>query len=312
MSERPIGTRTETAKDYESRLLRVLTYIDDNLGDTLKLEDLAAVAYFSPFHFHRIFKGMIGETLGGYIRRRRLERAADRLLASDVAITDLALDAGFENSESFSRAFKGLFGVSPSHYRRSGRPGRSLMTRQALQTALLGQLSSQAQALSRYMETEGRQAMFDVKIKPCPAMKLAYIRHNGPYMEVGPVFDRAMGAAGQQGLFDPDTQVMALYYDDPNAVEPSALRSDVGLSIAMGRDVTAPLKLKDIDAGDYGVAIYKGSYEGLQGAYDWLYGHWLPQSGREATDKPCMEIYLTDPDKTKPEENLTEIRIPLG
>lgn len=300
--------KTSSVNDYETRLLRVLEHIDANLTDPSDLEELARIAHFSPFHFHRIFKGMTGETVGGYIRRRRLEVAADQLISKDLSITSLAFDAGFENSESFSRAFKAHFGLTPSQYRCTG---KSLITSPALKAARLGLLHSQARALAHYMETEGRRRMFDVEIKKLPAIQVASLRHIGPYKECGAAFERLCKKATEAGLFRDDTMAMAICYDDPHSVEAESLRCDVCITVPEQTKVADPIKLQTIPSGDYAVAVHKGSYDGLQAAYDWLFGQWLPQSGREATDENSVEVYLTDPDKTKPEDNLTEIRIPL-
>lgn len=308
MSEQIANSKAITLKDYEVRLLKVLAFIEANLGTSLSLDQLANVAHFSPYHFHRIFKGMTGETLGGFIRRSRLEKAAQNLLDGKRAITDIALDVGFENSESLSRAFKQHFGVPPSQFRRS----RShLLTKQSLDVALLSQFRQQARHFSQLMEKEGSKSMFDVQIKTYDPIRMAYLSHKGPYNQIGPVFEKAMTAVGEQKLFGPCTQVIALYHDDPHMVDPAELRSAAGISIGKDEALSAPLQEQIIDGGDYGVAIYKGPYDGLQAAYDWLYGHWLPQSGREVKGNPCLEMYLTDPCQTKPEDYLTEIRIPL-
>lgn len=295
-------------KEYETRLLRVLDHIDDHLAEPLDLDGLAAIACFSPYHFHRIFRGMTGEPLARYVRRRRLELALARLGAEETPIITLAMDCGFESAESFSRAFKTRFGVSPRKFRQTG---QLPMTRQSLQSALAEKTNSKARALAHFMQRKGREIMFEVEIKSIPAIRFAHQHHTGPYMELGPVFERVMALAGEQGLFGPQTQIMALYYDDPHTVEASALRSDAGLSISEAANVKEPLQVGDIAPGEYAVAILKGPYDGLQAAYDWLYGQWLPQSGREARNVPCLEIYLTDPQTTKPEDYLTEIRIPL-
>jgi len=68
--------RAETEQSYKERVLRVLMYIHSHLDETMSLEDLAGIAHFSPFHFHRIFRGMTGESVKEHIRRLRLERAA--------------------------------------------------------------------------------------------------------------------------------------------------------------------------------------------------------------------------------------------
>ncbi|WP_114009206.1 AraC family transcriptional regulator [Cohaesibacter intestini] len=300
--------KTSSVNDYEARLLRVLEHIDSNLTDPSSLADLARIAHFSPFHFHRIFKGMTGETVGGYIRRRRLEVAAEQLICGDHPVTLLAFDAGFENSESFSRAFKTHFGMTPSQYRCTG---KSPITSRALKAARLGMLHTQARALVHYMKTEGRRTMFDVEIKKLPAIHAASLRHIGPYNKCGTAFETLCKTATQEGLFRQDTMAMSICYDDPHSVDSEKLRCDVCITVPEGTKVTDPIKLQTIPAGDYAVAVHKGSYDTLQAAYDWLFGQWLPQSGREATDENSIEVYLTDPAETKPEDNRTEIRIPL-
>ena len=91
-----------TRQDYETRMNRVLEHIQGHLDEPLALDELAAVACFSPYHFHRIFSGMIGESVKSYIRRLRLERAAFALVHGTAPVTEIAFDAGFETHESFT------------------------------------------------------------------------------------------------------------------------------------------------------------------------------------------------------------------
>jgi len=98
---------------YTERILGVLVFIHRNLDDRLPLEAYAKVAHFSPYHFHRIFRGMVGESLAEHIRRLRLERAAMRLRHTDWAIIEIALEAGYEAHEAFTRAFRALWGLQP-------------------------------------------------------------------------------------------------------------------------------------------------------------------------------------------------------
>ena len=110
--------KTETEQIYKERILRVLRYIQGHLDEPLSLDELAGIAYFSPFHFHRIFRGVVGESVKEHIRRLRLERAVSRLRLTDQSILNIALDTGYESHESFSRAFKTMFGATPSVIRR--------------------------------------------------------------------------------------------------------------------------------------------------------------------------------------------------
>lgn len=296
-------------RDYETRLIRVIEHIDAHLEGNLRLESLADIAHFSPYHFHRIFRGMTGETIAGYIRRRRLERAAHRLQSSSVSVTELAFDSGFESNESFARAFRSQFGSAPSNYRHTG---TRMITRQGLAAARGSRLNVQAQALANYLQRKDRKVMFDVEIKAMPSIPLAFLRHKGSYHQIGPSFGTMCKEAEKQRLFGPRTQILARFYDDPNMVDVDNLRADAALVISADSDVAKPLKRGVIAAGDYAISILKGSYNELQAAYDWLFGQWLPESGREVANQPSVEIYLTNPDEVKPENNLTEIRIPLA
>src|SRR5688572_4447608 len=111
--------RSRTEQAYKERLLRVLVYIQQHLDEAIELDDLARVAHFSPYHFHRLFRGMVGESVMEHIRRLRLERAAHRLKLSDQPVTQIAFDAGYETHEAFTRAFRAMFDESPSQFRKT-------------------------------------------------------------------------------------------------------------------------------------------------------------------------------------------------
>src|SRR5262245_6626807 len=106
-----------TSSSYHERILRVQVHIQSHLDDALSLEELAGVACFSPFHFHRLFRAFTGEGVHEHVRRLRLERAAQRLKLSEQPVTDIAFDAGYESHEAFTRAFHAMFGMPPSQFR---------------------------------------------------------------------------------------------------------------------------------------------------------------------------------------------------
>ena len=108
-------------EEYRARINRVIDYIEANIDRDLSLSELAEVAHFSPFHFHRIFRAMVGETLNGFIQRIRLEKAAMKLaLNPRESITEIALDCGFSSPSVFARAFRETFGMSASQWRSGG------------------------------------------------------------------------------------------------------------------------------------------------------------------------------------------------
>src|SRR5215471_3725221 len=114
------GQKTQANSEYSQRIDRVIDYLRDNLDRQIKLEELARVACFSEFHFHRIFGAISGETLNNFTNRLRLEKAARLLRYSDQSVTDIALDCGFSSSATFSRAFRSGYDTSPSQFRKSG------------------------------------------------------------------------------------------------------------------------------------------------------------------------------------------------
>ncbi|MBP3951618.1 AraC family transcriptional regulator [Bacillus suaedae] len=103
--------------DYESCIQRTLNYIEEHLDEPITLETLSEIACFSPFHYHRIFQAMVGDSVMDYVRKRRLTFAAERLFYSNDKIMKIAIDSGFQYQESFNRAFKKMYGVSPKQYR---------------------------------------------------------------------------------------------------------------------------------------------------------------------------------------------------
>ena len=105
--------RQQTNRTYRERLLHVQLFIQNHLDEELPLERLARIAHFSPFHFHRIFKALIGEGVKEYVKRLRLERAAVLLKITDRTVLQIALEAGYQAHEAFSRAFRDLFGITP-------------------------------------------------------------------------------------------------------------------------------------------------------------------------------------------------------
>jgi len=101
--------------NYVTCIQRTLDYIEENLETQITLEKLAEIACFSPFHYHRVFQAMVGESVMDYVRKRRLTRAAERLFFTDEKVIDIALDVGFHYQESFNRAFKKFYDVSPNN-----------------------------------------------------------------------------------------------------------------------------------------------------------------------------------------------------
>ncbi len=163
--------RPVTLQDYKERMLRVLVHIQQHLDGPLPLERLASIACFSPYHFHRIFTGMVGESVKEHVRRLRLERAASELKLGSAPVTRIALDAGYESHEAFTRSFTAAFGMSPSRYRAAGspRPGTGP-----------AKVPYRRGGALQHFRTVHRGGSMNVEIKRLSPMRVAFVRHTGP------------------------------------------------------------------------------------------------------------------------------------
>jgi AraC family transcriptional regulator len=294
-----------TTNDYLARLNRVLDHLARHLDDELGIAELAAVAAFSPYHFHRIFRGVTGETVAGLVRRLRLERAARALRKPGASVTDAALGAGYGSPEAFSRAFQQAFGLTPSDYRRAVPPP-------AYAPPLSLALRLDPETLYPTLEPFSGGTTMDVRIETLPERLCACARHVGPYEAVGPTFQRMFQWAGGAGLLTRDTVVMGLSYDDPEVVAPAALRYDVCFSLAAPvAGLPDFIRLERVAGGRYAIHRLKGPYSGMRDGFRRLFGRWLPASGEEVDDRPCLEIYLNDPTEVPEAELLTDLGVPL-
>lgn len=285
--------KASTGQNYRKRIGRVIDHIYQHLSDDLDVNTLADVALLSPYHFHRVYREIAQETVNMTVRRLRLQHAAAELIRSQTSLADIAHGVGYSSKEAFIRAFDKQFGETPNDYRKQ---------RQASKLLLEPFIAMLPESLMEYT------TMYDVEIMAFESVNLLTYEHRGDYMQIGQVFEKLFIDASTQGLITETTRSIGLYYDDPKSVPIDQLRSFAGISIEETPDLTdSALKPYPIPSGRCATVIHKGSYAELEKPYDWLFGHWLPQSGEEAADFPPFEEYLNDPKTTPPNELLTRI-----
>lgn len=284
--------RPATLDSYQTRLERVLAYIHSHLDEPLTMERLADIACLSPFHFHRIFSAFLGETINAHVRRIRLEQAALRITDTGESMTEVALSVGYETPAAFTRAFRGLFGISPSAYRKQQTPF----------PPLAGQLTV--------------EEIFAMKpeIHELQEMKVLFVKKTGPYAEVaGKAWETLMKFAYQHRLLNPATLCIGVGHDDPAVTPEEQLRYDACITFTGDVQPEGEVGLQTIAGGRYAVFLHKGAYTGLSETYRSIYAGWLPNSGYALREVPCFEKYLNrDPRRTKPENLRTEIWVPVG
>lgn len=151
----------------------------------------------------------------------------------------------------------------------------------------------------------------DVKIWTLDPAKLAYVEHVGPYQEVGAAWEKLCSWAGPNGLFNEKTRFYGVYYDDPGEVAPENLHSEACITVEQEVEGSPEIKFKEFNGGKYAVTTHLGPYEELGASWAKFYGEWLPQSGMEYADSPCLEQYMNDPKNTKPEHLVVLLLMPL-
>ena len=258
--------RPTTREDYEQRIIRVQRHVFEHLDEPLPLSELAGIACFSPFHFHRLFAAMVGETPADFIRRLRLERAAHLLAAGPASVGEVALATGYDAPEAFSRAFHARYGMPPADYRRHHAAQPASAAEEPVFTATI-------------IRIEG--AVMQVKVEKLGPWVVAALRHVGPFEQCGSAWEQLMRSSLVRRQMRWGTLFMGLYYDDPESTPPDQLRMDVCVTVGKGFKGADGIERREIEGGDYAVLRHTGPYSRLAGSYKYLYGEWLPQSGRE-------------------------------
>lgn len=314
-------------REYQFRINRVMDYVEANLGKELGLDELAGQAHFSKYHFHRLFRALVGETIGQFILRLRLEKAAGQLLAlPDKPVTDIALDCGFSGSATFARSFRDAFGMSASEYRAlDGGPERKMCKacRKDWQPYRNNgqEIRIETVCIPCTPQRTWRLHMKDlntvVEVKRLPDMPVVYVRHVGPYKGDGQLFaklfTRLMNWAGSRNLLRfPETQVMAVYHDNPEITGEERLRLSCCITVPPGTEGEGEVGSMVVPGGEYAVARFElhGPSE-YEPAWNAMYGTWLPQSGYQPDDRVCFEVYHNDPGTHPQGLHIVDICIPV-
>lgn len=289
---------TTSRHEYEQRLRRVLAHIDAHLGEPLDLAMLADVANFSPFHFHRVFAALMGETLGDHLRRRRLETAAVRLMrSSSASVLQVALDVGFGSGEAFSRAFRQRFGASPSAWRTAQADQRKHDQQHRKTDQLEGKPDQDA--WRRPPDDAGsfqapRSPPMNVKLIDRPEVTIAYLRHTGPYGEaVGQFwFDTVVPWMELHGLMGEPRYGIA--QDEPSVTDASRCRYDAGVEVPPDFVPSGGAQVATLRGGRYAVLPVRATSDTIGDAWTAMLRDWLPDSGLKIAFGPCFEHYPRD------------------
>ncbi len=297
---------------YVDRVNRAIDFVLRHLDGPLRLEAVARAACFSPYHFHRVFRRLVGESLGEFVKRLRLERALTLMSPKDGAarrprsLTDIAFACGFSSSSDFTRCFKGRFGVSPSRFDLQGY--RQERRQQWQQEAADPAHSHRLAGLPPGENPDG----FVARRRHLPARQVAYLRVPRPFRPgvVQRAAERLVRWAAARGLAD--GQWLGYMWDDPDITPHEQCRYDVGVEVSapfapegeVGRLVFPAMQVAEVEI--------RGGLDLELRAFDWLYGTWLPASGFVPADQPCFEAWIGRPFAYGAEHFELRVQLPVS
>ena len=266
-----------TEQSYRRRIARVIEAIMLDPAAPHSVESLADVAHFSPFHFHRLYRAMTGESVAATIRRVRLAQAAYQLATGPSSVTDAALEAGDDSSQSFARAFRSMTGLTPTDF-------------QLQQQAITTNLPS-------------------VTVLDQPPAKAFGLHHQGPAQTIPHTFRRLAQRLAERGSAWHDMTRIGIGSGDPEQGE--GFWYFAGVVLPPDDPAADGLEQCDMPGGLYARYRLMGPYTLISPTFQTLFGGWLPQSGYEPDDRPVIEAYLNHPAKVAEREIATDLLIPL-
>ena len=317
-------TAEDSKQIYISRINRVIDYVKLNLDGDLSLEQLAPVAYFSKFYFHRIFKAVTGENLNGFVSRMRIERSAFKLIYNPrLPITAIAYESGFSSPSVYSREFKSHYDLSPTQWR------KLKIGQKSKNCTVDGKVCKESTELKMYIDSSrntplwgikmNNQKILNIDVRSMPEIPIAYVRHHGDYNPQDKIlfqalFAKLMAWAVPRHLFNPPaTKAMTVFSSGhPNITASENLSVDVCISIANETAVTGEVGKRIIPAGQYAVVtVAEGTIVECGDAWNSLFNDWLPTSGYQPGDGAYYINHLNDPEQHPQKLHSVEIYLPV-
>lgn len=274
----------KSSEIYQSRINRVIDYVNGHLEKTFSLDELASIAHFSSFHFHRIFVAVTGESVNFFTNRVRLEKTARLLKFSSHSISEVAMECGFSSPSTFSRAFKQYFGISPSAYREGEKIENSKICKELF-------------PLNEYlvpMNEEELTTNFPVEVREFTERRVAYIRVSDSFQEgvVINTYKKLIKWAKTVNVFD-SGQIFGMSLDDPMVTPQDKYRYEACITLPedFKIDPNHPMETMILPSCNYAVTSVSGDFKRMATATHYLFNHWLINSPYEPTHQPGLEIF---------------------
>lgn len=269
--------------DYIERIQAAVDFIENNLGQEITPSTVASAVGFSEYHFHRIFQGMLGESVAEYIRKRRLSEAAGLLRSTSTKIRAIAFESQFETQESFTRAFKKMFGVSPLQYRKFGN-SISSYHKKKIGADMIKHLQEGLTVVPRF-ETRERDL----------AIGLANSYAEGSFQQIEQLWNIFRSRMHEIENVKPGYALgicLALHPDVPKKPNTTFVYA-AALPVSKVTNVPPGMTVFEIPKNNYAVFIHKGSLDTLPHTVNYIWGTWIPKNveNYRHSGGPDFELY---------------------
>lgn len=306
-------TNSLIQSEYITKINKVQDYIEANLRGNLSLDILADISGFSKFHFSRIFRGVMKETLLSYINRIRLERATSLLLRNPpMSITEIAMQFGFSDSAVFARSFKKYYGMSASEARQKYRKNCKVESKDGKANIILPRYNKEeANVLRKDNLIKG-----NVEVKIIEEIKAIYLRHTGSYEELAASFQgllsKLVNWAMARNLIKYDgIKLFSIYHDNPEFTHAKNLKTSICLVVSRDVKVDGDIGQLQIPSGKYAIGHFTTEQCEHSAAWDYFYGEWLLKSGFQPADGYIFEMFLNDPNTHPENKHIFDIYLPV-
>ncbi|RKR09208.1 AraC family transcriptional regulator [Flavobacterium sp. 90] len=301
-------TDKEIQADYKNRINRVFEFIDQNLESDLSLNTVSEIAFFSPFHFHRVFKFVTEETLHEYVKRRRIEKSASDLLHKNITATEIAHKYGFSDNSSYSRAFKKHFGVSPTEFKGQN-PNRFSKIRQ-----LKSKNGQEYPDYEKYICVINNLKNWikmnaKIEIKEMSKMDLAYVSSIGPD-NLENAYGKLVQWATPKGLINGQTKMITVYHDSFKITEANKVRMSASILLDKAVETNGEIGLTTIEAGKFIVGSFEIGLQEFEKSWTGLFV-WMNENGYKKADREPFEIYYNNFNEHPERKAIVDFYIPI-
>ena len=281
--------KLSTREEYLKRINVVVEYINNHLNENIDMKKLSEISNFSPFHFQRIMRAFLGEPIGAFIVRKRVETAAQLIRHTELPIQEIAYSVGYDTPSSLSKVFRQFYGISPKEYRND----KEFIIMKPIQ------INEELKLKPKVVELEPKQAI--------------YVKVSGDYQKIDycGAWNKLWSYVKENKLYSAGIEHIAISYDDPKVTEADKLRSDICLVLPKKAEPKGEIGVKTMEGGKYLMFLYQGPYENLASVYDTIHAKYILEGEYTLRHSYCFDKYVNNPDNTPADKLKTEIYIPI-